>query len=323
MRALVQDKYGSPDVLQMREVERPEAGDHDVLVRVHAAGVDQGVWHLMAGRPYVVRLAGYGIRAPKNGIRGEDLAGVVESVGPGVERFATGDEVFGSGRGTFAELALAGEDTLAPKPANLTFEQAAAIPTSATTALQGLRDHGGLGPGQRALVIGAAGGVGSYAVQLARVLGAHVTGVCSTAKIDLVRSLGADEVVDYTREEITDGGRRFDVILDIAGNRPLRTLRAALEPRGTLVIVGGEGGGRWLGGTDRQLRALLVSPFVGQSLRSFIASVSAADLEYLRELVESGALSPALDRSFPLSEAPAAIRQLREGSVRGKVVVTA
>ena len=246
-------------------------GDDEVLVRVHAAGVDQGVWHVMAGLPYPIRLAGYGIRAPKNPVPGADLAGVVEAVGKDVTRFQPGDEVFGIGKGSFAEYARAREDKLAPKPANLSFEQAAAVAISGLTALQGLRDHGNVRPGQKVLIIGASGGVGTYAVQMAKAFGAEVTGVCSTAKVDLVRSIGADHVIDYTREDFAEGKQRYDVILDIGGNSSLSRLRRALTPKGTLVIVGGETGGRWLGGFDRQLRARLLSPFVGQTLTTFIS----------------------------------------------------
>jgi NADPH:quinone reductase-like Zn-dependent oxidoreductase len=244
MKAIVQDSYGSADVLELREVERPEVGDDDLLLSVHAAGVDPGVWHLMTGLPYLVRVMGFGLRAPRTRVRGGDVAGRVEAFGRNVKGFRAGDEVFGVCDGSFAEYASAREEKLAPKPANLTFSQAAAVPTSASTALQGLRDGGGVQAGQKVLVIGAAGGVGSFAVQIARALGAEVAGVCSPTKVDLVRSLGAERVIDYTREDFAEGGQRYDVILDTAGNRPLSRLRRALAPRGTLVIVGGEGGGR-------------------------------------------------------------------------------
>lgn len=249
MKAIVQDMYGSPDVLQLREIDTPVAGEDEVLVRVHAAGVDQGVWHLMAGLPYLMRIAGFGLRAPKNPVRGYDVAGRVEAVGKNVTRFQSGEEVFGTCRGSFAEYACARADRLAPKPSNLTFEQAAAVPISGYAALQAVRDQGKVRPGQRVLIIGAGGGVGTFAVQLAKAFGAEVTGVCSTTKVELVRSIGADRVIDYTREDFADGRSRYDVILDIAGNRSLSHLRRALAPEGTLVIVGGEGGGRWLGPT--------------------------------------------------------------------------
>jgi NADPH:quinone reductase-like Zn-dependent oxidoreductase len=322
MKAIVQDTYGSPDVLELRDIDKPVVGDDDVLVRVHAAGVDQGVWHLMAGLPYLIRIAGFGLRAPKNPVRGYDVAGRVEAVGQNVTRFQPGDEVFGTCRGSFAEYGSAQEDRLAPKPANLTFEQAAAVPISGYAALQAVRDQGKVRPGQRVLIIGAGGGVGTFAVQLAKAYDAEVTGVSSTSKTDLVRSIGAHHVIDYTREDFADGRNRYDVILDIAGNRSLSHLRRALAPEGTLVIVGGEGGGRWLGGNDRQLRAQMLSPFVRQKLGTFISKERKEDLEELRELLEAGKVMPVVDRTFPLSEVPDAIRYLREGRARGKVVIT-
>jgi NADPH:quinone reductase-like Zn-dependent oxidoreductase len=323
MKAAVQDRYGSADVLELREIDKPVVGEDDVLVRVHAAGVDQGVWHLMAGLPYVIRLAGFGLRAPKNPVRGYDAAGRVESVGEKVIRFRPGDEVFGTCRGSFAEYARARADWLAPKPANLSFEQAAAVPVSGYAALQAVRDHGTVRSGQRVLITGAGGGVGTFAVQLAKAYGAEVTGVASTTKTDLVRAIGADHVIDYTREDFADGRNRYDVILDIAGNRSLSHLRRALAAEGTLVIVGGEGGGRWLGGNDRQLRALILSPFVRQKLGTFVSKERKEDLETLRELLEAGKITPVVDRTFPLSEVPKAIRYLREGRAHGKVVITA
>jgi NADPH:quinone reductase-like Zn-dependent oxidoreductase len=256
MKAIVQDRYGSTDVLELRNIEKPTAGDDDILVLVHAAGVDPGVWHLMTGLPYLVRVMGYGLRKPKIQVRGTDAAGTVEAVGKNVRQFKPGDPVFGTCDGSFAEYACAKAERFAPKPANLTFEQAAAVPVSGMTALNGLRDAGKLQPGQKVLIIGAAGGVGSYAVQLAKAFGTAVTGVCSTSKADLVRAIGADEVIDYTQEDFTDGTRRFDLILDTAGRRQLSRLRRVLAPRGTLVIVGGEGGDRWLGGFQRQIFAL-------------------------------------------------------------------
>jgi NADPH:quinone reductase-like Zn-dependent oxidoreductase len=321
MKASVRDTYGSPDVLELRDIDKPEIGDEEVLVRVHAAGVDRGVWHVMTGLPYPIRLAGYGLRAPKNPTIGSDVAGVVEAVGKNVSRFYPGDEVFGIGKGTFAEYVCAREDKLAPKPENLTFEQAAVVAVSGLTALQGLRDHGKVRPGQDVLIIGASGGVGTYAVQIAKAFGARVTGVCSTAKVEMVRSLGADHVIDYTREDFAAGDQRYDVVLDIGGNSSLSRLRRALALRGTLVITGGEGGGRWLGGTDRQLRAMMLSPFVGQKLGTFVSSENHEDMIVLKELIESGTLTPVLDRSYPLSEVPEAIRYLEEGHAQGKVVI--
>src|SRR5215210_214954 len=284
MKAIVQDTYGSPDVLELREIDMPVIGGDEVLVRVHAAGVDQGVWHLMAGLPYLVRVAGVGLRSPKNPVRGVDVAGRVEAVGENVTGVQPGDEVFGTCRGSFAEYACARADRLVPKPANLTFEQAAAVPVSGCTALQALRDRGKVRPGQRVLIIGAGGGVGTFAVQLSKAFGAEVTGVCSTTKTELVRSIGADRVIDYTREDFADGRDRYDVILDIAGNRSLSRLRRALSPEGTLVIVGGEGGGKWLGGIDRQLRAHVLSAFGRQKLGTWISKERKQDLDALREL---------------------------------------
>jgi NADPH:quinone reductase-like Zn-dependent oxidoreductase len=322
MKAIVQDTYGSTDVLELREIDKPEIADDEVLVRVHAAGVDRGVWHAMTGLPYPIRLAGYGLRAPKTPVPGMNLAGVVEAVGKDVTRFQPGDEVFGIGKGAFAEYARAPGSKLAPKPAYLTFEQAAAVPVSGLTALQGLRDHGKVEPGQKVLIIGASGGVGTFAVQLAIVFGAEVTAVCSTTKVDMVRSLGADHVIDYTRDDFAAGEQRYDVILDIGGNSSLSRLRRALAPKGTLVIAGGETGGRWLGGTDRQLRALLLSRFVDQKLRTFICSENHEDMLVLKELIEAGKVTPVIDRTYPLTEAPQAIRYLEQGHARGKLVIT-
>src|SRR5215204_6204377 len=270
MKAIVRDTYGSPEVLELRDIDKPEIADDEVLVHVHAAGVGRDVWHIMTGLPYPIRLAGYGLRAPKNPVVGSDMAGVVEAVGKNVTRFQPGDEVFGIGKGSYAEYVCAREDKLAHKPANLSFEQAAVVAISGLTALQGLRDHGRVEPDQKVLVIGASGGMGTFAVQIAKAFGAHVTGVCSTTKVDLVRSIGADHVIDYTREDFAEGEQRYDLILDIGGNSSLSRLRRALASRGTLVITGGEGGGRWLGGTDRQIRALLLSPFVSQKLGTFV-----------------------------------------------------
>jgi NADPH:quinone reductase-like Zn-dependent oxidoreductase len=322
MKAIVQDRYGSADVLELAAVDQPAPEDDELLVRVHAAGVDAGAWHLMTGLPYLIRLAGYGLRKPRQRIRGRELAGRVEAVGRDVTGFRPGDEVYGIGEGAFAEFARVPQKRAAPKPVNLGFEQAAAVPISAITALQGLRDKGRLQPGQRVMVIGAAGGVGSFAVQLAKAFGAHVTGVVSTTKTDLARSIGADEVIDYTREDATDGRRRYDLVLDTAGNRPLSSLRRALTPKGTLVIVGGEAEGRWLGGTERLLRAGLLSPFVGQRLLGFVAGEGADDLRALTDLIEAGKVAPVIDRTYRLDQAPEALRYWAEGHARGKVVVT-
>jgi NADPH:quinone reductase-like Zn-dependent oxidoreductase len=322
MRAIVRDRYGSADVLELRDVETPAIAAAEVLVQVRAAGVDQGVWHIMAGLPYPIRLAGYGFRAPKNPVLGADVAGVVEAVGGDVTRFVPGDEVFGIARGAYAEYAPALEGKLAHKPANVSFEQAAAVAISGTTALQGLRDHGKVSAGQKVLIVGASGGVGTYAVQLAKAFGAEVTGVCSTAKADLVRSLGADHVVDYTRQDFAAGEQRYDVILDIGGNSSLSRLRRALTPKGTLVVAGGETDGRWLGGSDRQVRAMLLSPFIGQKLGTFVNRENHEDMIVLKDLIEAGKVTPVVDRTYPLEEVPDAIRHMREGQARGKLVIT-
>jgi NADPH:quinone reductase-like Zn-dependent oxidoreductase len=323
MTAIVQDRYGSApeDVFRVGQVARPAIGDGEVLVRVHAASVDRGTWHVMAGLPYPVRLAGFGVRRPKATNPGRNLAGIVEAVGADVTGTAPGDQVFGVGTATFAEYAVARPDKLAATPAGLSLEQAAAVPVSGLTALQAVRDRGRVEPGQSVLVIGASGGVGSFAVQIAKAAGAHVTGVASTAKLDAVAALGADVVVDHTRDDALDGARRYDVVLDTGGNARLSRLRRALAPHGRLVIVGGETDGRWLGGTGRQIRAQLLSPFVGQQLGTFVASENAADLTALRELIESGAVTPAVDRTYPLSETAAAVRHLLDGRTRGKLVI--
>jgi NADPH:quinone reductase-like Zn-dependent oxidoreductase len=322
MKAIVQDRYGSADVLEFKDIEEPVVGDDDVLIRVHAAGCGPDVWHLMTGMPYMARLA-VGFRRPKIGVRGWDVAGTVEAVGASVTDLRRGDEVMGTAEGSFAELAVTGPDKLVRKPANLSFPQAAALPVSGVTALRAVRDEGNVQPGQRVLVIGASGGVGSLAVQIAKAFGAHVTGVSSTSKSDLVKSLGADDVIDYAREDFADGSRKWDVIVDTAGRRPLSKLRRALTPKGTLVIVGGDGGGRWTGGFFRgMLRAPLLSLFVGQRIRGLATKIKREDLVTLTELIEAGSVTPVIDRTFPLIEAPDAIRYLEEGHARGKIVVT-
>ena len=320
MRAVVQDRYGSSEVLRPARVARPVLADDEVLLHVHAAGLDRGTEHLMTGKPYVARLF-VGLRKPKNPIPGRDAAGTVAAVGSSVTRFAIGDEVYGVAPGSFAEYAVAPEDKLARKPENLSFAHAAAIPVSAGTALQSLVDAGRVQAGQSVLVVGASGGVGTYAVQLAKAFGAEVTGVSSTAKVDLVKSLGADHVIDYTREDFADGTRRYDLVLDIGGSTPVRRLRRALRPRGTLVFVGGENSGN-LTGLGRQLRGALVSPFLRQRLVLLVAKERAADLERLTGLIEDGKVVPSVDRSYPLDEAPDAMRLLEKGRVRGKVVIT-
>jgi len=322
MRAITQSRYGTvpEDVMRLDQVTRPDIGDDEVLIQVRAAGVDRGTWHVMAGQPYLMRLLGFGLRGPRNKVPGLDVAGTVVAVGPEVTRFAVGDEVFGIARGSFAEYAAARESTLARRPAALSFEQAGAVAVSGLTALQGLRDAGRIKPGQKVLVIGASGGVGSYAVQIAKSFGAEVTGVCGTAKADLVRSIGADHVIDYTRADFADGQRHYDLILDIGGNSRLSRLRRALTPRGTLVIAGGEGG-RWTG-VGRQLRALALSVLIRQRLTMFVSRHRQADLDTLRRLIETGQVTPVIGRTYPLAEAPLAVRHLHAGHARGKIVIT-
>ncbi|MET4146222.1 NAD(P)-dependent alcohol dehydrogenase [Arthrobacter sp. UYCo732] len=321
MKAIVQDVYGDADVLKLRDIPQPVPGNGEVLINVRAAGVDQGVWHLMAGQPYLIRLFGFGLRKPKVPVRGREVAGVVVEVGAGVTRLQPGDEVFGTCEGSFAEYVCAKEALLACKPANLTFEETAAAPVSAVTALQAVRDAGQVTAGQKVLVIGAGGGVGSFAVQVAKSFRANVTGVCSTGKVDLVRSLGADQVIDYTREHFDGAGVLYDVIIDTAGNRSLSVLRRALGPDGTLVIVGGEGGGKVTGGFERSMAAPLASLFSGQKFKGLVSKENHKDLETLTRLFEDGAVKPAVDKVYPLSEAPGAVAYLREGLARGKVVV--
>jgi NADPH:quinone reductase-like Zn-dependent oxidoreductase len=329
MKAIVRERYGSAEVLGLSDVEVPRPGDGEVLLRVRAAGLDRGALHIMAGMPYVMRLAGFGLRRPKHPGLGSDVAGVVEQVGSWVTGESPGDAVFGtcgpaSRAAAFAEYAVARPDRLARMPDNLTFEQAAAVPVSGQTALQALRDSGRVKEGQSVLVIGASGGVGTFAVQIARTFGARVTGVCSTSKVELVRSLGAERVIDYTRAEITDDGRRHDLVLDIGGNRPLRQLRRALSRDGTLVFVGGEDGDRWTGGLGRQLWAMAQSPFVKQRLGTpwFIAGENTDDLDFLRRLLETGQVAPVVSSAIGLRDVPDAIRDLEAGRVQGKVVIT-
>jgi NADPH:quinone reductase-like Zn-dependent oxidoreductase len=318
---MVRDEYGETEVLHLDEVPRPLPGDHDILVRVAAAGLDRGAWHAMTGLPYLGR-AIFGVRRPKDSVLGTEVSGTVFAVGAAVTGFSVGEEVFGFGRGTFAEYALVADDRLAHKPPGLSFEDAATLPVSGVTALQAVHDHGRVQEGQRVLVTGASGGVGSFTVQLVKAAGAHVTGACSPGKADLVRSFGADEIVDHTREDFADGSRRFDVIIDIAGNPTLSRLRRALTPHGTAVLVGGEEGGSLTGGMNRQLGALALSRFVGQRLTMFIASVHTADLERLATLVTEGKIRPRIDRIYPLDQLPDAMRRLEAGEVRGKVAIT-
>ncbi|MGH3459403.1 NAD(P)-dependent alcohol dehydrogenase [Aeromicrobium sp.] len=321
MEAIVQDAYGAVDVLNRTRIDRPEIADDEVLVRVHAAGLDRGTWHMMAGRPYLLRVIGFGFRRPKNRVPGIDVAGTVVAVGSAVTRFAVGDEVYGNAKGSFAEYAAALEEKLAVKPATLTFEQAAVVPVSASTALQAL-DAGKVEARQKVLVLGASGGVGTYAVQLAKALGAEVTGVSSTAKLDLVRSLGADHVLDYTRDDFADGEHQYDLILDIGGNPSLSRLRRALTPTGTAVLVGGEEGGNVTGGFGRSLRAPLVSMFVRQRLAMLASKEHGSFFERLTPLIEAGQVVPCIDKTYPLDEVPDAMRHLIAGHVRGKVAIT-
>jgi len=319
MRAIVQDVYGSADQLRLAEVDKPVIAADEVLVQVHAAGVDRGTCHLMRGEPYLMRILGFGFRGPKNRVPGLDVAGTVAAAGGDVSRFKAGDEVFGISRGSFAEYAAAREDKLVRKPAGLSPEQAAVVAVSGLAALQGLR-AGRIAAGQKVLIIGASGGVGSYAVQLAKAFGATVTGVASTAKAGLVRSIGADQVIDYTREDFADGRQHYDLILDIGGNSRLSRLRRALTPGGTLVIAGGEGG-KWTG-VGRQIRALMLSLVVPQRLTMYISAHRQADLEALRQQVEAGHVTPVVGKTYPLPEVPEAIRHLESGRAQGKLAIT-
>ena len=322
MKAIVYHEYGSPDVLELREIDKPVVKDDEVLIRVRAASANPADWHFMRGLPYIMRPQA-GLRRPKNTALGRDISGQLEAVGKDVTQFRPGDEVFANvGAGGFAEYICVSESLLVLKPANLTFEQAAAVPLAALTALQGLRDAGQLQPGQKVLIIGASGGVGTFAVQIAKSFGADVTGVCSTRNVEMVRSLGADRVIDYTREEFTYSGQKYDLIFQLAGTRSPSECRRALTSRGTLLLSSGESSGRWLGPVDRMIKAVVLSPFVSQKLGSFLAKPSKDDLQFLRELIEAGKLKPVIDRTYSLSDAPAAIRYLEEGHARGKVVIT-
>ncbi|MFF8260699.1 NAD(P)-dependent alcohol dehydrogenase [Streptomyces virginiae] len=323
MKAIVQDRYGSPAVLELREVERPPVGDRGVLVRVHAAAVNARDWHLMRGDPYLARPA-LGLRGPKVRIRGTDFAGRVEAVGRDVTRLRPGDAVFGEAEGAFAEYVCAPEDAVEPMPANLSFEQAAAVPLAGNTALMGLRDLGRVRPGQRVLVNGASGGVGTFAVQIAKAFGAEVTGVCGTRNTELVRSLGADHVVDYSREDFTRAGRRYDLVFDLVGNRSLAECRRALTTGGTLVLSGGgvSEGGTLVGPMALLVKGRALAPFVRHRLLVLTATPDHRNLAVLRELIESGRLTPAVDRTHPLHEVPEAIRYLEVEHARAKVVIT-
>jgi NADPH:quinone reductase-like Zn-dependent oxidoreductase len=320
MKAIVQDTYGSPDVLELREIERPVPGDDDVLVRMHAASVNPQDWHIMRAAPFIVRASGFGLRTPKKPIRGTDVAGTVEEVGRNVTRFRSGDDVFGWCEGAFAEYVSVDESHLVPKPADVSFEVAGSIAMAGCTAIQGLRDTGAVKAGQEVLIIGAGGGVGTFAVQIAKALGARVTGVCGTTKMEFVRSLGADHVIDYTREDFTRSGKRYDVIFQLAGTASPSACRRALTPKGTLVLSSGEG--RYAG-IDRIVRAMVSSPFVGQRLRLLATKETNDDLVALAALIEAGKLTPVIDKTYPLSEVPDAIRFLEAGHARGKIIITA
>jgi NADPH:quinone reductase-like Zn-dependent oxidoreductase len=321
MKAIVQDKYGSTDVLELREVDKPVVGPTDVLIQVRAAGVNPADWALMLGLPYIARPTPfYGLRKPNRVVRGTDVAGRVEAVGSAVTRFRPGDEVFGWCNGSFAEFATAAEDALALKPANLSFEQAAAVPMAGSVAIQALRDQ--VRPAQKVLVNGASGGVGTFAVQIAKSLGAEVTGVCSTKNVGLLRSIGADHVIDYTRVDFTRNGKRYDLILDNIGNHSLSGLRRTLTANGTLVPNSGGFKNHWFASAGRLLRALAMFRFGSQTLRTFVASPKQEDLALLKDLIETGKVTPVLDRTRPLSEVAQAIDYVAGGHARGKVVIT-
>jgi len=321
MKAIVYRAYGGPDVLRCEDIEKPSPAAAEVLIRVRAASVNPLDWHYMRGTPYLVRL-GAGLRTPTTPRLGVDLAGAVESVGRNVTTFRPGDEVFGAGRGAFGEYVCAKEGKLAMKPANATFEQAAAVPIAALTALQGLRDKGRLERGQTVLINGAAGGVGTFAVQIAKAFGADVTGVCSARNVGMVRSIGADRVIDYAEEDFTRSGQRYDLILDSVGNHALSECRRALTARGTLVMVGGPDNGRWFGPLAGVLEAAVQSWFVRQRLVMILASLNKDDLVVLKELMEAGKVTPVIDRCYALGDVPDAIRYLEAGHARGKVIVT-
>ncbi|HUU44595.1 MAG TPA: NAD(P)-dependent alcohol dehydrogenase [Acidobacteriota bacterium] len=321
MRAITYTEYGAPDVLQLAEVAKPTPNEDQVLVRIHAASVNPLDWHFMRGTPYLIRVQS-GLRRPKAARLGVDVAGQVEAVGKNVTRFQPGDEVFGACKGAFAEYGCAAERALVLKPASVTFEQAATVPVAALTALQGLRDKGQIQPGQKTLINGASGGVGTFALQIAKVLGAEVTGVCSTRNVNMVRSVGADHVVDYTQEDFTKSGQRYDLILDAIGNHSLTDTRHALTTKGTLVLVGGPDNGHWLGPLTGVLRVVVSSWFTSQKLRPFLAHLGKDDLMVMRGFLEDGKVTPVIDRSYLLSDVPEAIRYLEEGHARGKVVIT-
>jgi NADPH:quinone reductase-like Zn-dependent oxidoreductase len=318
MKAIVQDEYGSPDVLELREIDRPSAGDGEVLVRVRATSVNPADSHFMRGTPFALRMAGNGMRIPKNPVLGIDVAGVVDAVGKDVTRFRPGDEVFGWCRGAYAEYACAAQDHFVSKPANITLQQAAAIPLAAITALQGLCDKGQIKPGQKVLIVGASGGVGTFAVQIAKALGADVTGVCSTRNVELVQSIGADHVIDYTQDDFVGGEQRYDLIFQLAGTRSPSDCRRALTSKGTLVLSSGDGRANGMG---RMVAATVSSPFVSQRLVTWVSKQNHADLMALTGFIEAGQITPVIDKTYSLDETPAAMRYLEAGHTRGKVVI--
>jgi NADPH:quinone reductase-like Zn-dependent oxidoreductase len=322
MKAIAHEAYGSADILEVKDVRKPDVEADQVLVRVRAASANPYDWHFMRGVPYIARTA-MGLRKPKYSLLGTDVAGEVEAVGNAVTRFRPGDAVFGFvGSGGFAEYVSAPEKLLALKPDNLNFEQAATVPLAAVTALQGLRDAGGIQSGQKVLIVGASGGVGTFAVQIAKWYGASVTGVCSTRNLEMVRSIGADHVIDYTREDFTRTGQRYDLIFQLAGTASPSACRRALTPRGRLVLSSGDSPGRIIGPVGRIVKAIVMSPFISQTLRPFVAKPSSNDLEFLRQLIEAGGVSPVIDRTYPLTEAADAIRYIETGHARGKVVIS-
>jgi len=322
MKAITQERFGTPDTLRIVDIDPPEVRPDDVLVRIHAAALNPADWHILRGDPYVARLMGIGLTKPKAPVAGSDAAGVVEAVGANVQGFRPGDEVFGFVRGAFAEYACAAQDKIVPKPASLTFEQAAALPIAATTALRGIRDVGAVKPGQRVLVNGASGGVGSYAVQIAAALGAEVTGVCSTGNVELVRSLGASHVIDYTTQDFTDGEIKCDVILDNVSSLPLSRLRGALTPKGTLVLNGGGSPGHVFGPVAGIVRAAVANAFVSQRLRPLPSRQNREELLAVTGLIEDGKLTPVVDRAYPLPDTAEGLRHVEQGHARGKAVVT-
>jgi NADPH:quinone reductase-like Zn-dependent oxidoreductase len=325
LKAIVRDTYGSPDVLELTDIDKPEPGDDEVLLRVHAASVNPAGWHILRGAPYIARIE-FGLRKPKDRVLGCDVAGHIEAVGKNVTMLQPGEEVFGSpfmhGLGAFAEWVCISEDLLAPKPAALSFEQVAAVPLAALTALQGLRDQGRIEPGHKVLIIGASGGVGTFAVQIAKSFDAEVSGVCSTRNVEMVRALGAEHVIDYTQEDFTQSGQKYDLIFQLAGTLSPSECRSALTSNGNLVLSSGESEGRWIGPVDRVIKGLVLSGFVSQKMASFTVKPNREDLQLLKQFIEDGTLTPEIDRTYPLAQVPEAIRYLEEGHARGKVVIT-